>query len=807
MKISYNWLCEYVNIELDAYKLAEKLTLHGLEVDKVEETGSSFDGVVVGHITGVRPHTNADRLQLCDVDLGDGHDPVQIVCGAPNVKSGQKVPVATVGAELPVELDDGSRLVIKKTKLRGESSNGMICAEDELGIGTDHSGIMVLDPSLKPGTPFAKVVPPTKDYIIDIELTPNRPDATCHIGVARDVAAFTNQTLKIPDVKIPPGTSGPDDDIEIQIENPKKCHRYVGMVIKGAHIGESPQWLKTRLEAIGVRPVNAVVDSTNFVLHEMGQPLHAFDLDTIADKKIIVKDFNKPITFETLDHVEREVPAGTLFICDGKEPVALAGIMGGLDSEINNNTQNILLESAYFSPASIRRSAKQLGLQTDASYRFERGIDPNITLKAASRCARLIAELTGGELPERHKDIHPVRTDPTELSLRLSYINRLLGTSLAINDVADILERLEITITKKNDEKLTATVPTFRPDLKREVDLIEEVGRIYDYNNIPVPQSFAVSELKPVNDDEKLNNTVKNLLKSHGFKEIYTNSLLSEEDALLYEDKERIIHTLNPISIDQAVLRTSLLHGFLKVVSYNEKRGQQNLRFFETGHVFRRSDNGTYFEGYEEKIHFSLGLAGYKHNVHWLTEVNEYDIFDLKAHLQPLMEQLSIDQEISTELVNAHTLNYEIGDTWFGHLLRVSPDMLENYDIRIPVYFAEFSFSALLNNWRTEAKDTTYKPVPKFPTFDFDLALIVSRSVPAGALIDNIKKVAGEQLKSIDIFDVFEGKSVGTDQKSIAFRLKFLDTEKTLTINDVQPKIDNILKELNKKYNAELRSK
>jgi len=807
MNISYNWLRKYVDIDLDPYELADKLTIHGLEVDAVEQTGSNFEGVVIGDIKEVNDHSNADRLKLCQVDIGD--ETVQIVCGAPNVKAGQKVPVATVGAELPITLDDGSPLVIKKAKLRGETSRGMICAEDELGLGDDHSGIMVLDTDLPAGTAFTKLFPPNLDYIFDIELTPNRPDAACHLGVARDVAAFTESDLTYPEIPEHQETSDLAEHIDITIENPEKCHRYVGMVIKDATIQESPIWLKSRLEAIGVRPVNAVVDATNFVLHEMGQPLHAFDYDLLSDQKIVVKDFDETTKFATLDHVERDVLDGTLFICDGQQPVAIAGVMGGLDSEISDETTNILLESAYFDPSSIRRAAKNLGLQTDASYRFERGIDPNMTLDAAYRCAELIADLTDGTLVPGHADIHPKKTEPKELPLRLSYINRLLGRSFTAEDVADILERLEIKTTNRTEDKLTVSVPTFRPDLEREVDLIEEVGRIYDYNNLPMPEEFSVSELTPLSAEQKLQNRVKDLLKSHGFSEIYTNSLLSVEHALQYAPEESLIHTMNPISKDQAVMRTSLQHGFLQTVSYNMKRDHESLRFYEFGHVFERDEEGTYFPGYAEDIRFSLGLAGYKHTENWRTEAQKYDVFDLKAHIAPLLDQLNLSEKLQTKAVNSDELHYLYDDQFIGRLTRVEKEQLDNYDISLPAFYAEFSFSTILRIHTQEdkiGKSQQYRPVPKFPSFSFDLALVVDHSIPAGDLMHEIRKTAGPLLEEISIFDVFEGESVGKGKKSIAFRLRFLDREKTLTIDNVEPIINKILNRLEKEFSATLRS-
>ena len=804
MKISYNWLKEYVDFDLSPQELADRLTIHGLEVDEVVQVGSDFDNVVVGHVTEVKEHPNADRLKLCTVDAGD--EELQIVCGAPNVDEGQMVPVAKVGAVLPVTLDDGSFLKIRKAKIRGEHSRGMICAEDELGIGEDHSGIMVLDGELKPGQPFTDVIPPTRDHIIDIELTPNRPDASSHLGVARDIAAFLETELRKPVIDLPEEPLSIADQIDISIKNELKCHRYVGVLIKDVTITESPQWLQAQLKNLGLRPVNAIVDATNFVLHEMGQPLHAFDFDLLADRKIVVQDFDEEVEFETLDHVKRKVPAGSLFICDGEQPVAIAGVMGGLNSEINDDTTNVLLESAYFDPASIRRTSKQLGLQTDSSYRFERGIDPNMTLNAAWRCATMIAEMTGGTLVPGFEDVHPITTKPRELTLRRSYLNRVLGTELTMKAAAGVLANLGLEVTELSDDSATLLVPTFRPDLEREIDLVEEVGRIYDYNNIPLPDGFSIHEVTPLKQQESIQQRVKHAVSNLGFREIYTNSLLSEEAASHYAEEDRLIHTLNPISKDQAVLRTSMVHGFLSTVAYNMNRGQKQLRLFELGHVFEKSDgDGTYFEGYREQVKLSIGLAGLKHDEHWRTELTSYTVFDLKGPVRAFLSQLRLLDGITTEADDEHTLRYHHNGILIGELTRIDDELASYYDIELPAFMAEFSLDRI-SEILTGQPPQSFDAIPKYPSFAFDLALVVAKNVPAGDLMQTIKQQASERLQNIDIFDVFEGGSLEKGTKSIAFRLAFRDSEKTLTIEDVQPVIDKVLAKLESEHAATLRS-
>ncbi|MCH2449465.1 MAG: phenylalanine--tRNA ligase subunit beta [Gracilimonas sp.] len=801
MKVSYNWLKEFIDLPLSPEETAEKLTLIGLEVEETEEFGSSLKGVIVGEVLEVREHPNADRLQVCDVDLGNSK--TQIVCGAKNVAAGQKVPVATVGSILPIKLDDGSNLKIKKAKLRGEVSEGMICAEDELGLGTDHAGIMVLDENLEVGTPISEIFDLYEDTIIDIAITPNRPDATCHLGVARDLSAALNLELKKPEIKS--GKVVKDSDyITIKIENAKKCHRYVGKMVRGVEIKESPGWLRNKLKAIGVRPVNNVVDVTNYVMYELGQPLHAFDHNTIRGKEIVVKDFDKEIEFETLDHIKRKCSPGTLFICDGEGPVAIAGVMGGVDSEVSDNTANILLESAYFDPGSIRKTAKEQTLQTDASYRFERGIDPDLQAVAADRAAQLIAEVAGGEVTDETINIHPTKTGTHQLTLRKSYVNRLLGTDFTTDAISNILDGLELTEVSKDEDSITFEVPTFRPDLEREVDLIEEVGRLFDYNKIPSPGHGIFVSSEPINDWEKLNQKVRNTALQLGLREIYSNSLISEKDAALYGDLENMIPALNPLNKDNSTLRPSLLHGFMKSASYNFNRKASGVRFFEVGHVFNKDEEGTYYKGIKEEVHVLFGLAGMKHTDSWSKEAESYSVFDLKALVNALFTKLNLIDHISSKASDAETLDYYWGDVKLGSLSIPANDLKKSYGFEQDAFVAELSVSAIAEALRV-IPERKFKAVPKFPAFEFDFAIIVPQVVTAGALMNVIKDKAGDQLESIDIFDVFEGKSIGEGNKSLAFRLQFLDPNKTLNIKEVEPIIQRIVKSLEKDFSAKLR--
>lgn len=803
MKISANWLRTYINTDADAETIADKLTLLGLEVEEVTKLGSDFKKFVVGEIKQVKEHPNADRLQICEVFTGN--DTRNIVCGAKNVAAGQKVAVANEGAVIPTPMPDGSYLTIRKMKIRGETSIGMICSEAELGISDNHSGILVLDEKLKPGTPLKDVLGGDVDHIFEIGLTPNRPDAACHIGVARDLSAVTDAKFETPYNGIPPAKKDLSDQVEIIIEDEEKCHRYAGFLVKDVIIEESPNWLKSRLESIGLRPVNNVVDVTNYILHETGQPLHAFDADKIKGNKIVVKSFEKEVAFKTLDHTERKVPADTLFICDGSGPVAIAGVMGGEDSEVTDETKNILIESAYFDPSSIRKASKQLALQTDSSYRFERGIDPTMQVRAAARAAELIAELAGGTIEEGYTDLNPVKHQPLSVDLRVSRVNHLLGTKLNKPDVIKTLEALEFAVTEKDDDTLTCTVPPFRPDVTREVDLIEEVGRVFDYNNIPTPDTSPSVTPEVLSDWEVFTERIRNAAKSLGFREISTNSLLSKKEASLLAAEEKQIDTLNPVSQDNTTLRSSLAGGFLKTSAYNLNRKQDQLRFFEIGHVFEKDKNGTWVDGVKEHCNLLIGVCGYRNRETWLGKPEEYTVFDLKADLEALLLQLGIEDHVDRNAESNRKLAYSIKGTKIAELTIPEKDLVKGFDMEAPAFIAEFDLTALFNTGLVTS-DQVYRLIPKFPCFEFDAAFTVDSSVKAGELSDEIRKTAGSTLINIDVFDVYEGENIGDQKKSIAFRLTFLDSNKTLTIKDVEPVVQKVVQALDKKFDAKLRS-
>lgn len=803
MKISTNWLREYIETPLDADEIADKLTLLGLEVEGIEKIGSDFEGIVVGEILEVKAHPNADRLQLCEVNLGN--EQVQIVCGAKNVAKGQKVPVAVVGATLPTPLPDGGELTIRKAKLRGEPSEGMICSEVELGIGDDHTGIMVLNESLKTGSPFKETINTKPDYILEIGLTPNRPDAACHIGVARDLAAVVEGELKNPYQEVEKSAEDLSDHIKVNIEDTVKCHRYVGMMVENVTVSESPEWLKNRLKSIGLRPVNNVVDVTNFILHEIGQPLHAFDYDKIAGKKINVKSFDQEITFKTLDDLDRKVPANTLFICDGDGPVAVAGVMGGKGSEVSNQTKTVFIESAYFDPTSVRKASKALTLQTDSSYRFERGIDPTLQLRAAKRAADLIAELSGGRVIDQQTDVHPVKTDQKVVSLRPSRVNHLLGTDLGKDEVTGILTRLEFDVAEKSDDELSCSVPFFRPDVSREVDLIEEVGRVFDYNNIPTPKTSPFFTPEKLSDWEVFNERVRSLAKSLSYKEITTNSLLSKKEASLLADENIQIDTLNPVSQENTTLRTHLLAGFLKAARYNFNRNAKQLRFFELGHVFQQDEKGTWIDGVKEHSHLLFGLSGYKKFESWDGKPESFTIFDIKADVEAFFRELDVHEDIEQVVQNNYELEYQLDGNTVATIKMIDDYTLKGFDLEEEAFSAEIDVTVLYN-FGLAGREIEYKKVSKYPSFEFDAAFIVDSDVRAGDLSKEIQRSADDTLVSVDVFDVYEGKNLGSNKKSIAFRLSFLDSNKTLTIKDVEPMVKKIVQALESKFEAKLRS-
>ncbi len=846
MKLSYNWLRTYVAHDLTPLELADMLTMSGLEVDEVIAHGPNIDGVVVGHVTEARPHPNADKLTLCTVDIGQ-ETPVQIVCGAPNVAAGQYVPVATVGTmlHLPAREGEGTLAVtLDRRKIRGEVSEGMICAEDELGLGTDHEGIMVLGESAVVGEPFEQFLRrqgrEIRDFVLDVSITPNRPDATSHLGVARDVSALADVPVEVPIVDVPdaPGGSAAAR-VTVEIEAPEACPRYVAFLVENVSVGPSPEWLKDRLEAIGLRPRSNVVDVTNFVMHECGQPLHAFDADTLAGSTIRVRLSRGQETFTTLDSKARTLPEGTLLVCDKERPVAIAGVMGGENSEVTAQTTTVLIESAFFDPSTVRRAAKALGLQTDASYRFERGVDPTGQVWAAARAAALIATLGGGKVVPGYVDAHPRPHRPTVVDVRLDRITALLGFKVPDYEITRLLEAIgfEVDETIPLDEvaelvmegrppeiatevpTLRCTVPPFRPDVTREVDVIEEVARLYGYDRIPAPAHVSIPAHVPLAEPVPvLRARLRRSLAGLGFREIYTNSLLPEDTAGAFcpahqafgGSDDGIAVTLNPVSQEMAALRASLLPGALAVAAYNQHHGQHSLLLFEVGHVFRQTARAdTLVKGYHEQENVLVLMTGAAVEASWHVGARETDFFDLKGVAEHLLAELEIGNATMSAVYEAtpsapYRLDVSAGRQALGFAAPVSDAALRHFDLKGPAFFAELNFTALAALGATSLR-RSFKPFTRFPAVERDLAFVLPRVAAVGAVADTIWQAGGDLLTGVRVFDLYEGDRVAAGHKSVAFGLRF-EANRTLQDKDIERATGRVTRAVEAAHGGHLRN-
>jgi phenylalanyl-tRNA synthetase beta chain len=826
MLLSFDWLSDYVDLHgTSPETLADVLTMVGLEVDGLEFHGASVDGVIVGHVLATRQHPNADRLTLCDVNLGSG-EPVQIVCGAPNVAAGQKVPVATVGTtlSLPSRKDRSLReeVTLSRAEIRGEVSEGMICAEDELGLSEDHAGIMVLEDDVPVGQPFADYLRQrgrvARDATLDVAITPNRPDATSHIGVARDVAAATRRALRVPEVNVrPAGASGA---VAVRIEAPSLCPRYVGLIVRGVRVGPSPAWLQQRLRAVGLRPINNVVDATNFVMYEVGQPLHAFDLSRLAgegshEAVIVVRQAAGGERFTTLDDQERTLQAGTLLICDAKRPVAVAGVMGGVDSEVTADTSDLLIESAYFDPVSIRQAARALGLQTDSSYRFERGADPAVQAWAASRAAELIREVAGGEIAPTLVDEHPVPVEPRRLLVRASRVAAVLGTAIDRDEIRRLLEAIGFGVSPAG-EALEVVVPTFRPDIEREIDVIEEVARLFGYDRIALPGRMVLPSTAPRPDRHRgLRAAARDRLAGLGFHELFTNSLLPAATAeafaqpVLTGAPVEAVVTANAINRDMAALRPSLAPGVLSAIAYNQNRGAEAVRVFEFGHVFGRADDpGSLVDGYRERQSLLVAISGHAAASGWDTNERPADFFDLKGCVEHLLTALGLtemDQIAGTEpdALTAYRLFLEADGQRIGVLARTGEEIEQRHDLRQPVFFAEIDWTRLAALLAARP-DTRYEPISRHPAVERDLAVTVNRDLPVGPMMNTIRRTGQPLLRNVGVFDLYAGENIAPESKSVAFRMHF-QAYRTLTDKAVDRQVRAIVEALERDHGARLR--
>lgn len=799
MKISLNWLKEYVDLEgISPEEVVDKLTISGLEVEDVEYRGRLFDNFVVGYVKDRQKHPNADKLSLCVVSTGK--EEFNVVCGAPNVAAGQKIAFAMVGAVVP---EGGFK--ITRAKIRGEVSMGMICSEKELGLSDDHSGIMVLDESLEPGTPLAKALG-LDDVIMEIGVTPNRPDALSHIGVARDLAAIFDRDLKYPDLLLNESDAAVTDEAKVIVENTSSCPRYTARVIKGVTVQESPAWLKSRLRSIGLRPINNMVDITNFILHEMGQPLHAFDMDLLKDKTIVVKDAGEGEAFTTLDSKGRKLAKSDLVICDAEKPVAVAGVMGGENSEVTAETKNILLESAYFNPSAIRKTAKRLQLSTDASYRFERGTDPSITSYAAARAAQLMAELGGGSVLRGEIDVYPNEIERRCVDLRFSRITRVLGFAVEKTQVQRILERLGMKVIGEKADNFEVMVPTYRPDIEREIDLIEEVARIYGYDKIPAVEKISVT-LGGKKDEAEFQDRLRNAAVALGFNEIISNSLLPGETAAMVG---KPIDMLNPQSADMASLRTSLLQGALMAVQKNLNVGEKDMTIFEIGSVFNAKGREIKsFDDFSESKKMMMLITGRANSTNWYAKERHFDYYDMKGFVSSLLSKIYLDNVLNDSYYLSENLIFEYwyartwGDKEVGRGGLVRKEILRKFDIQQDVFYFEFDLESLS---LATPKQKRYTELLKYPKVVRDCAFVLEKTIPGSEIVSAIYASSEKGLlKNVEIFDLFESNSLGDNRKSLAFSLEFYDESRTLKDEEVDRDFNRIVDAIKNKFNAEFR--
>jgi phenylalanyl-tRNA synthetase beta chain len=801
MRISYNWLKQFVKIDWKSEETATLLTDLGLEVegiDKYQSVKGGLEGIVVGEVKTCIPHPDADRLRITTVDLGDG-TPVQIVCGAPNVAAGQKVPVATIGTLLFDK--EGNEFKISKGKIRGQESFGMICAEDELGLGENHDGIMILDSELAPGTPLAKVLNVENDEVFEIGLTPNRADSMSHLGVARDLRAGLIQQ-NIQTELITPSISNFRVDkrtlkIDVEVKDVKLAPRYCGITISGITVKSSPAWLQNRLKAIGLTPKNNIVDITNYVLHELGQPLHAFDASKITGK-ISVKTAEAGTKFTTLDDIERTLNEEDLMICDDKGPMCIAGVFGGKDSGITEKTSNIFLESAYFNPVSIRKTAKRHGLSTDASFRFERGIDPSITEYALKRAAMLIREIAGGEITSDIIDLYPKKIEDFPVKFNFNNATKIIGQDLPKETIKKILASLDIKINSVSETNLGLVIPSYRVDVQREIDVIEEILRVYGYNNIGFTKKINASvAYASRTEDYKVQNIIASQLNSLGFHEMMANSLTTPEYISLSEQlkEEFNVMMLNPLSHDLSAMRQSMLFSGLEALSYNINRKNNDLKLFEFGKSYHKLPSG-----YDENKHLSLFMTGNRIAENWTTTSTPTCFFLFKGYVESIFSRLGITKTNFMPIqidVLSEGIAIGVGKDILVEFGTVKKSILKHFDIKQEVFYADFNWGMLLKLIGTKMK---FQEISKYPEVKRDLALLIDEHISFDQVYQVARQTEKSLLKNINLFDVYQGSNLPEGKKSYAVSFTLQDSSKTLT----DDQIDKIMKKLQANFDKEL---
>ncbi|SEO22485.1 phenylalanyl-tRNA synthetase beta subunit [Flavobacterium sp. CF108] len=801
MKISYNWLKQFIKTDWTSEQTSELLTDLGLEVEVVEKYQSikgGLEGVVVGHVLTCEKHPDADRLNITTVNIGL-EAPVQIVCGAANVAAGQKVPVATIGTVLYDK--EGVEFTIKKGKIRGQESHGMICAEDELGLGTGHDGIMVLDENLVPGTKASEVFQIADDEVFEIGLTPNRADAMSHFGTARDLrAGMLQRGINVE--LITPSVSNFRVDmrtlkIDVNVEEPALAPRYCGVTISGITVHESPKWLQDRLKSIGLTPKNNIVDVTNYVLHELGQPLHAFDAAKITGK-VIVKTLPEGTKFTTLDDVERTLHAEDLMICDEKGPLCIAGVFGGKKSGVTDGTTSIFLESAYFDAVSVRKTAKRHQLNTDASFRFERGIDPTITEYALKRAAILIQEVAGGKITCDVVEVYPKKVEDFSVLLNFSHVSKIIGQEIPKDTIKKILVSLDIKVNSVSDTGLGLTIPAYRVDVQREIDVIEEILRVYGYNNIEFSKKFnATVANSPRTEDYKVQNVIASQLNSQGFHEMMANSLTTAAYAKLSTvlKEEHNVTMLNPLSSDLSTMRQSLLFSALEAISYNINRRNSDLKLFEFGKSYHK-----YLNGYEEHKHLTLSISGNRNKESWTTPQKGTDFFLLKGYVKGILARLGIEKisnaPVQSDVFSEGTSICYNNDT-LVEMGVVKKSILKHFGIKQDVYYADFNWDLILKIITGKIK---YTEIPKYPEVRRDLALLIDEKTTYESIFNLARQTEKALLKDINLFDVYQGDKLPEGKKSYALSFTIQDNTKTLT--DAQ--IDKIMSKLQQTFETEL---
>lgn len=820
MNISYNWLKEYVDFDLTPDEVAAALTSIGLETGGVEEVQTikgGLEGLVVGEVLTCEPHPNSDHMHITTVNLGQG-EPVQIVCGAANVAAGQKVIVATLGTKL---YDGDECFTIKKSKLRGVESNGMICAEDEIGVGTSHEGIIVLPADVVPGTLAKDYYNVKSEYVLEVDITPNRADACSHYGVARDLYAWLIQnghkaTLKRPSVdafKV----DNHDMNIDIVVENTEACPRYAGVAIKGVTVKESPEWLQNKLRLIGVRPINNIVDITNYILHAYGQPMHCFDADKIKGGKIVVKTCAEGTPFVTLDEVERKLSDKDLMICNAEEPMCIAGVFGGLDSGTTETTTDVFLESAYFHPTWVRKTARSHGLSTDSSFRFERGIDPNITIYALKEAALLVKELAGGEIASDIKDNYPNPIADFAVELSYNYVNSLIGKEIPAETVKSIVTSLEMKIVEETAEGLSLQIPPYRVDVQRPCDVVEDILRIYGYNNVEIPTTLksSLSVKGEVDKSVKLQNLVGEQLVGCGFNEILNNSLTAAAyyDGLETYKPENLVRLMNPLSNDLNVMRATLLFGGLESIQHNANRKNADLKFFEFGNCYHfhaeKKNPEKVLSGYSEELHMGLWITGKRVSNSWAHADENASVYELKAYVLNIFRRLGVNfgslvfgnlsDDIYSVAISVHTRGGKLLAT-FGVVCK---KIQKAFDIDNEVYYADLNWKELMK--AIKGNTVSYKEISKFPAVKRDLALLIDKKVQFA----EIEKIACETdkklLKSVELFDVYEGKNLEAGKKSYAVSFMLQDENATLNDKQIDKFMQKLIGNLQNKLGAVLR--